>query len=345
MAEARLGAPRIVTGPRTGFRKRARLAVRGRAGAPKIGIFREGTHHVVDIPSCLVHDTRVSAVMAGLRRALVATRAAPYSDVAHAGLVRYAQIVIERTSGTAQVVVVMNEPEPTDASRAILGRLQVELGSSLHSLFWNGNPERSNTILGPAFVRLFGPDATRETIGGAAVFFPPGAFGQSHLDLADTLVETVHAWIPDGARVLELYAGVGAIGLGLVQRSAEVTFNELSRDSLRGLSLGLGALPEAVGRRAHVVPGSAADAAPRVATADAVIVDPPRRGLDAPLRAALLATPVPTLVYVACGLASFLSDAHDLLASGRYHLRDLVVFDLFPYTEHVEVAARLERAP
>src|SRR5690348_6374514 len=88
--------PEIVVGARTGFRHRARLAVRGRAASPKIGIFERESHHVVDIPRCLVHHPLINGVAAELKRAMVATRAAPYSDDAHKGLVRYVQVVIER---------------------------------------------------------------------------------------------------------------------------------------------------------------------------------------------------------------------------------------------------------
>ncbi len=47
-----------------GYRHRKRLAVRGRAASPKIGIFQEGSHRVVDIPRCLVHHPLVNEVAA-----------------------------------------------------------------------------------------------------------------------------------------------------------------------------------------------------------------------------------------------------------------------------------------
>ena len=58
-------------------------------------------------------------------------------------------------------------------------------------------------------------------------------------------------------RVLELYAGCGPIGLGLLARSREVVFNEVSPAGLHGLALGLAARPESERARARVVPGEA----------------------------------------------------------------------------------------
>lgn len=342
-SENGLGALRVERGPDTGFRHRARLAVRGRATAPKIGIFEPGSHRIVDIPRCLVHLPLLNEIAGEIRRAIVDCRAPPYSDAAHAGLIRYVQIVIERHSGTAQVVIVTNS-DTLASSERLLSTLADRIGPRLHSLHWNGNPARTNTILGPYFHRVRGPEAIEEHIGGARVFYPPGAFGQSNLDLSDSLVATIHGWVPAGARVAELYSGTGAIGLGLVQRSAEVRFSEIAPDSLRGLSLGIDALEEPLRTRVKVLPGPVSAATSLVESADVVVVDPPRKGLDPALRAALLGTPPNRLVYVACGLPSFLEDAAALLESSKFRLSELVVFDLFPHTRHVEVAARFDRA-
>jgi 23S rRNA (uracil1939-C5)-methyltransferase len=333
-------APRIVLGKPTAFRHRARLAVRGRAASPKIGIFETGSHRVVDIPRCLVHHPLVNAVAAELRSAIATTRAAPYSDEAHRGLVRYVQVVVERPSQTAQVVVVANDVS-ADATKPLLDELGRRLGSKLHSLFWNGNPERTNTILGTHWQKISGPDVVEEHIGGARVFYPPGAFGQSHLDLADEIVDTVTSWIGPGLHVTELYAGVGPVGLGLAERSASLRLNEISSDSLAGLELGIAALPPEVRDRTTAVPGPASAAVDWLGNSDAVIADPPRKGLDRDVCEALRQRPPPMFAYVACGLDSFLRDARALDAS--FALRELVVFDLFPHTDHVEIAARFER--
>ncbi len=78
--------------------------------------------------------------------------------------------------------------------------------------------------------------------------------------------------------------------------------------------------------------------------ADVVIADPPRKGLDRELVEQLVASPPARFVYVSCGLESFLADTARLTASGAMRLSDLRVFNLMPYTEHVETVACFERA-
>jgi 23S rRNA (uracil1939-C5)-methyltransferase len=333
----------VVAGARLGFRHRARLAVRGRANSPKIGIFQAGTHRIADIPNCRTHHPLVNRIAAALKQAIRETGVSPYADRPHRGDLRYVQVTVERSSGRAQVILVGNSDEPEPLT-AVAEALTATIGDALHSLWWNGQPERSNAILGPHWQRLCGEEAIEERIGGVSVFFPPGAFGQSHLDLADALVERVASWIPDGARVAEFYAGCGSIGLGLLPRCVAVTFNERSEHGLRGLELGLARRPSEERGRARIAAGPAGERVDALAGADAVVVDPPRKGLDPALLESLVGTPPSLLAYVSCDVDSFVRDAERLLEEGGNQLRELTAFALFPYTEHTEITARFEHS-
>lgn len=340
-ASAGLPPPEVVAGAPLGYRLRARLMVRGRARSPKVGLFQAGSHRIVDIPRCGVHHPLVNRVAVALRAAIRASGCAPYAERPHAGVLRALQVVVERSSESAQVVLVANTraPEPV---LPLADALRKELGGALHSLFWNGNTERTNVILGRDWERLFGPEATRERIGGADVFFPPGAFGQANLALADRIVERIHGWVPEGARAVELYAGCGPIGLGLLARCRSLSFVESAPAAVAGLEMGLAARPEAERARALVLSGDAADAAGLLPEADVVIADPPRSGIDEPALGALCSAPPRRLVYLSCDLASFEAQAARLLAGGL-RLAQLVAFDLFPNTSHVETLARFDR--
>jgi 23S rRNA (uracil1939-C5)-methyltransferase len=175
-----------------------------------------------------------------------------------------------------------------------------------------------------------------ERFGGPAVHYPPGAFGQNNLEMAERIVDHVRGLVPRGARAAEFYAGVGAIGLSLLPRVAALRVNEVSPPSLRGLELGLAGLDPDERAKVEVIPGSAGEACAAAAEADVVIVDPPRKGLDPPLREQLAARPPERLIYVSCGLESLLGDALHLTASGRLRLAGLAAFNLMPHTGHVE---------
>ena len=339
------GLPEVsmISGRTSGFRLRARLAIRGRLGSPKLGLFELGTHRVVHIPNCIVQHPLINRVAAVVRRALVEARVTSYSDGAHLGLARYLQVVVERSSQTAQVVIVANSVTPEPMS-ACLDLIRDRLGSDLHSLWFNANLERSNTILGPNFQNWCGPESVIEHFGGAAVHYPPGAFGQNNLDIAQNIIEHVRAQIPEGARVTEFYAGVGAIGLSVLARTSQIRMNEVGAHSLRGLELGLAQLDSADRAKISVVPGPAGAACLAASGSEVVLADPPRKGLDPELTEYLGERPPERFVYVSCGLESLLRDTAQLTSRGRLRLRALNAFNLLPFTEHVETVAHFERA-
>jgi len=225
----------------------------------------------------------------------------------------------------------------------LCAQLRTALGSRLHSLFVSVHTERSNTILGPSCERIGGPEAVRERIAGADAFFPPDAFGQANLGGYERIVERMNTMVAAGSDVLELYAGTGAIGLSMLPRVRRVRFNEVGTGSLRGLELGIHALPAEARARAEVLPGPVGLHASLATGADVVIADPPRKGLDAALLAELSARPPRQLLYLSCHVPSLLRDAAALAQTGALSLRELIAYDLLPFTGHVETLARFER--
>jgi len=333
---------RVVSGQTAGFRHRARLAIRGRLGTPKLGLFESGTHRVVHIPYCSVHHPLINHVANVVRRALVEAKVTSFSDAAHLGLARYLQVVVERSSQTAQVVMVANSATPEPLAECA-NLIRERVGRDLHSLWFNANLERANTILGPNFHLWCGPESVVERFGGAAVHYPPGAFGQSNLEIAHLIIEHVRERVPAGSRVAEFYAGVGAIGLSILQQVGEISLNELSPGSLHGLELGMEQLTPVERAKISLVPGEASANRQSASDFQIVIVDPPRKGLSFELIEQLSSQPPEGLIYVSCGLESLLHDAAQLTSDGRLRLVSLTAFNLMPYTEHVESVACFER--
>lgn len=309
-------------------------------GSPKIGLFELGTHRVVHIPNCRVQHPLINEVANIVRRALAETRLTCYSDSAHMGFARYLQVAVERRTQTAQVVLVGNSegPEPfADCFDLIRERA----GAKLHSLWFNSNREPTNAIFTPHFHKICGTDAIVENFGGADIFYPPGAFGQSNLEMAGRIIEHLRDLVPSGAIVAEYYGGVGAIGLSLLDRMQELRINEVSPQSLLGLEQGLAKLGVARAK-VQVFPSDAKGALACGESADVIIVDPPRKGLDLPLIEAIIDGRCKHLFYISCGIDSLARDAA-ALSCAHLKLTTLRAFNLFPFTEHVETLACFER--
>jgi len=341
-ARAGLPEPVIHEGSPWSYRRRAKLAIRGRSASPKIGIYQTGSHRIADIPRCPIHHPLINRVAQELRAEIRETGLIPYADRPHRGLLRYVQIAVDDSGTRAQLAVVTNAPSP-EAVAPLVPRLRERLGDALHGLWWNGNPERTNAIFGPHWVHLDGLELLELEIAGARVCLHPGAFAQSHGQLFERLVERVQSFIPSEARVREFYAGAGPIGLGLANRCRAVEFNEVDTHALAGLDAGLSQLPPVARAHCTVLPGRAGDCLDGMENVDIAIVDPPRKGLDPELIEALCAGAVQQLIYVSCGWPSFERESVALAAAGL-PLRSLEVYAMFPYTEHIEIVAHFATA-
>ena len=174
-------------------------------------------------------------------------------------------------------------------------------------------------------------------IGGHRYSFDSRCFFQGHRDLLARLVECA-VGEARGDLAVDLYCGVGLFSLPLAEHYERVLAVESDRIALR--------YARKNARRAGVevsFDGRAVESYIRElpAETDRVLVDPPRNGLAARVRLALVDRPVSHLTYVSCNAATL---ARDLGVLGKaYEVRSVALFDLFPQTGHMEVVAQLER--
>jgi 23S rRNA (uracil1939-C5)-methyltransferase len=286
-----------------GYRTRISLAVLGR----RIGYHRAGRPgEVFDLDHCAIAREELNRLWAGLRT--------------HRRLL------------------------PRNGERLVL---RVDRGGGLHALVrtrgtaaWTGARE-----LGVALVRdgvramlWWWPEggAPRVLAGGREPY-PATVFEQVHPAMADRVRAHAVAELGEvaGRHVWDLYAGIGETTAALAGRGASVESVEVDR---RAVTLANQRGPTAGVRR---VAGRVEEALPDLRPADAVLVNPPRTGLDSTVTDRLSAFPSFRLVYVSCDPATLARDAARL--AGRYALAGVHAFDLFPQTAHVEAVARFER--
>ncbi len=144
-----------------------------------------------------------------------------------------------------------------------------------------------------------------------------------------------------GDTFLDLYSGVGLFASFLQERFRRLVCVEHSREALKFAARNVGT------EKGVFLPGrielmvQQTDLPLSWEQPDAVIMDPPREGLDSPVRAWLKDRSVPRLVYVSCNPVTLARDLKDLL-SGPYVLEDLRLFDFYPQTSHIEAVAKLK---
>jgi 23S rRNA (uracil1939-C5)-methyltransferase len=296
-------AVRVAPSPEDGYRMRARLHVRGR----RAGFFREGTHEMCD-----VRQTRQ------LLPATCDALESFVSELASLGLDAVSEVELS---------------ENVDASeRALYADVRTGLDA--------GARDRLAAIDGVTGV---GPDASvtdRISIGGAPpVVFKRNvrSFFQGNRYLLSDLVGHVVGLVPQGADLLDLYAGSGLFSLtAAAARQAQVTAVEGDRSAAGDLKANASAY---AGVDVHQKPVEEFLEARR-ATPSVVVVDPPRTGLSRAAIDGVIRLHAGRLIYVSCDVATLARDARRFVDEG-YAIERVDAFDLFPNTPHVETVLAL----
>lgn len=306
--------PEFVTQGFSQTRLKAKLAVRP---GPQIGLFKKNSHDVLPIPHCLVHHPAINRAVVLIREEMIRQNLPAYCEKTATGVLRYIQLFVERATGRVQLVLVMNTPHEAFCQSL----LKYDLW---HSIWLNIHPTASNTIFGPTWRLIHGEPFLWQTINQTPIAFHPAAFSQTHLPLFEKMVQKIETWIEPNDKILELYAGVGAIGLSLHHKAltlvennpfAHLSFQQSKTD----------------------IPYLCIDAKEADLTQHTlIIVDPPRKGLDPVLLKKLCELQSARLIYISCGFESFKRDAKELLSSG-WKLKEAAGYLLFPGTNHVEI--------
>lgn len=207
-------------------------------------------------------------------------------------------------------------------------------------------PVWAHTAAGGAHVVADGSaDPAREIavdILGKAIRFDLRCFFQSNVAMLEKLIPYALEGL-DGDEAMDLYCGVGLFGAFLADRCRRVLAVEENGVSLEWARRNLGVTG---GHRflQGRIEDLAARGALRGGRPEAVVVDPPRAGLETPVRDFLAAARPRRIAYVSCNPVTLARDLKDLLARG-FVLEDMRLFDFYPQTAHIEAVARLARAP
>lgn len=332
--------PALHQGSPLHWRHRAKVAVRGTSLHPLIGLFKRHSHDVSSIPFCLVHHPHLNQAFEIIRSWITQHRLSPYNEKTGRGGLRYLQGVVQRQTGRVQLTFVLHlKPDSPQAHRwcTLVDQLGKDHPTFWHSLWLNYNDGQTNTILGSHWSHVWGEKELWEQFGEISVCYGPESFGQANLPLFERMLYRIRELVSLQASVAEFYAGVGVIGLFIASGASGVQCNEINPYAEKYFNLARARLTSAISSRLKFIPGSSEKALFLLKEASTVIVDPPRKGLDAAFLSALKEeASALQLIYISCGWEAFQRDCQILYASG-WAVQSVDGYSFFPGSNHVEL--------
>ena len=325
-----------------GYRNKAQYPVGSAKGKAFAGFFRSGTHQIVENKRCGILPLEADRVKDAVIDYMNQYRVNAYDEQTQKGLVRHIYVRRGAVSGQILVCLVVNGRKLPHIPE-LLQRLERINGFTTLVLAVNTRP--GNAILGSEFITLHGPGYIEDTLCGLTFRLSPRSFYQVNHHQAQRLYEAAiaQAEITKADTVLDLYCGVGTITLCLAKAAGKVIGVEVVEQAVADAREN--ALRNGI-ENAEFFCGDAGQAALALeqqgVKADVVVVDPPRKGLNADTIEALARFAPRRIVYVSCDPATLARDVA-LLKQRGYVLKNAMAADLFPRCAHIETIALLSR--
>ena len=315
-------------------------------GNPCIGFYAGRTHRIVPCPDCKLQPGVLNDIGNALCRFFAENGIQPYSEETGRGLVRHIFLRRGAHSGQIMVCLVCTRPNLPHAD-ALCARLREQF-ADIATILLNVNSKNTNVILGTETHTLYGPGYIEDTLCGVPVQLGPLSFYQVNTLAAERLygIAAQYAQLTPDDLLLDLYCGMGTIGLSMVDHCRELVGVEIVPEAIESAKANAARMGDAVAAKSCFFCADAGQAATRLAAEglhpDVVMLDPPRKGCDEATLSAVVRMAPRRVVYVSCNPATAARDAAWLENNG-YHAEKVQPVDLFPRTKHCEAVLLLTK--
>ena len=303
--------------------------------------YRSRSHDIVPVEKCLIQSETADKIAAVVREWMTEFSVMPYDYEKNAVRFGIFTFAWAKKSGESQLTLI-SATKKMPKLDVLVERLRAA-APSLTGILLNHNQRDDNVILGDRTDVLWGEPMLEDRLCGHTFLLSPEAFYQVNHAQAERLYACAvdYAGLTGEETVLDLYCGAGTITLALAEHAKTAIGVEIVPEAIENAKRN--ALRNGM-ENTEFFCADAGQAAQRLAKRgiDVLVVDPPRKGLDATARDAILKMQPPKVVYVSCDPATLARDVAELCGAG-YTLEKAQAFDLFPRTFHVETVVQLVR--
>jgi len=293
------------------YRAKLQFQTRKFKGQVKAGLYAQNSHYLVELKDCLVQDKETQSIANRIAE-LLTYHQIPITDERKILGVRTIMVRRARKTGEVQIIIVTNR----QLNLTQFVKDLIKEYPEVVTVAVNTNTAKTSEIYGDKTEIIWGQDSISEAVKALDVT------EEDHL--------------------IDAYCGVGTIGFAFAKKVK----------SLRGMDI----IPEAIEdakanaqrmgyRNTHYEAGTAEEIIPRWYKegyrADALIVDPPRTGLDDKLLDTIVKYAPEKMVYVSCNVSTLARDLVRLMEV--YDLHYIQSVDMFPHTARTEAVVKLTK--
>ena len=332
-------------------------------GEVSIGFYEPKSHNVVDCYDCLIQSEPAMAAAEALRQFMKDDNITVYDPKWEKGLMKHLIVKTAYGTGEVMVILVINGKGIPNANKLVeylddyiysLPEREDGVKYELKSVIVNINKGKTKELMGEECIAIAGAQVIHEEVGGLKFEISPLSFYQVNPVQMEKLYGKAmeYADFKGGETVLDLYCGVGTIGLFAVAAGAGKV---IGIETVKGAVIDANrnaVINKIVNARyvcgkaeevlSKLVSGEEEDEGLRVESADVVFLDPPRAGCDERLLETVVNVAPEKIIYISCDPATLARDIKFLTEHGYEFIEDTPV-DMFPHTMHIENVSYLRK--
>ena len=309
---------------------------------PVMGVFAKRTHEIIPISKCIIQNEKAEEVAKYLFELIKQYHIPIYDEKKHTGTIRHIVIKIGIRTNEIMCIIVTND-ESIPQENTIVEKI-VDRFPEVKTIIKNINSKNTNVILGKKNIVLYGDGYIYDKLGNYIFKISPLSFYQTNPIQTELLYNKAieFANLSKEDVLCDLYCGIGTIGIfaskfvkkvygiEIVEEAIEDAKENAKLNNIDNIEFFAGDVEkvfEKILQEKRVTP-------------TAIIVDPPRKGLDNTTIKTILKLNVSKLVYISCNPATMLRDLKML--EEKYFVKKIQPVDMFPFTSHVECVAVLQ---
>ncbi len=309
---------------------------RDRSGKLLLGYYERQSHNIIDLDSCPVQSKIFEEILPQIKAVLSESQWHIYDEVHHQGILRHLCFRASERTGELLVILVARAGIPAKLTEKLLALKLPHLVGIVENI----NPVKTNIIYGIKNHVLWGRDNYFETILNKRFKVSTLSFFQTNTLQAEKIVRHVLEHLPENLSLaVDAFSGVGLFSLFLADKAQKVIAIEEAtssyEDAIENQKINNQNNIVWIKNKVEIVLQNMKE------KPDLIFLDPPREGLRPETQTALLRQKPKFLIYLSCDPATLARDIK-ILTEGGYQVTEIVPFDLFPQTYHIETLVYLQ---
>ena len=312
-------------------------------GIPAIGVFAQRTHTIIPIEKCMIQTEISQDIAKTIINFIKEKNISVYNEEKQTGLVRHIVIKVGKYTNQVMCILVVNSRDYNSQIDTELVDLLRRKYPEIKTIIKNINTQNTNVILGKENINIYGDGYIEDKLGEYTFKISPMSFYQVNPVQAEVLYNTAieAAKLTKEDILFDLYCGIGTIGIfaskyvkqvygiEIVPQAISDAIENAKINNIKNAEFIVGnvefAFDELINKK-KIIP-------------TAIIVDPPRKGLDDKTIQNILKIKPEKLVYISCNPATMVRDLGKM--EEVYNIIKIQPVDMFPFTKHVECCSVL----